>query len=111
MAPAGLGTAPASDAKVKGTPYHASGKVPCWLGDPAPGSSQCAFGVIRGAAGNAEVRITLPDGLTRILTFTGDKVSADEGATVHAGRSDDNWLIEVDDFEHYRIPDAVINGG
>ena len=43
-----LGTAPAADAKVKGTPYHATGMLPCSAGKEAPGAKQCEFGVIRG---------------------------------------------------------------
>lgn len=109
-APAALGTAPAGDAKVKGTPYHATGDVPCSVGSAAPGASQCALGVIRGARGNAQVHVTSPGGAKRVLNFTGATVSAGEGVKVKAGRSSDNWLIDVDD-EHYRIPDAVINGG
>lgn len=108
---AGLGTAPAADAKVKGTPYHASGKVPCSMGNAAPGSSQCEFGVIRGAPGKAEVQVTPPGGFKRVLIFASGKVSAEGGAKVKTGRSGDDWLVEVNDYEHYRIPDAVINGG
>jgi hypothetical protein len=86
-APTGLGMPPASDAKVKGTPYHASGKVPCSMGDSAPGSSRCEFGVICGAPGNSEVPLTPPGGFERVLTFAGGKVSASEGARVKAYRS------------------------
>ena len=49
--PADFGQAPASDAKVKGTPYHATGPLPCRMGDDKP--VECAFGVIRGKPGNA----------------------------------------------------------
>ena len=106
-----LGTAPAGDAKVEGTPYHATGKVPCSMGNAAPGSSQCEFGVIRGAPGNAQVHVTPPGGFKRVLIFSGGKVSADGGSKVKAVRSGDDWLVEVNDYEHYRIPDAVISGG
>jgi hypothetical protein len=108
---AALGTAPASDAKVKGTRYHATGQVPCSMGSAPAGSAQCEFGVIRGRPGNAEVHVTPPGGLERVLTFTGTKVTADAGATVKASKSGDLWSIEVNDYEHYRIPDAVISGG
>jgi hypothetical protein len=108
---AALGTAPASDAKVKGTRYHATGQVPCSMGSAPAGSAQCEFGVIRGNPGNAEVHVTPPGGLERVLTFTGTKVTADAGATVKASKSGDLWSIEVNDYEHYRIPDAVISGG
>jgi hypothetical protein len=107
-----LGTAPASDAKVKGTPYHATGQVPCSMGSAAPGSAQCDFGVIRGKPGNAEVHVMLPGGSRRVLTFLGDKASADGGAAAKAVKSGDGmWSVDVGGKEHYRIPDAVISGG
>ena len=106
-----LGTAPAGDAKVKGTPYHATGTLPCAAGKEAPGAKQCEFGVIRGKPGNAEVHVSYPGSKPRVLTFIGDKVAADGGARVRATKSGDMWSIEVNDHEHYRIPEAVINGG
>jgi hypothetical protein len=105
-----LGTAPATDAKVKGTPYHATGKVPCSMGDTPQGSAQCDFGVIRGKSGKAEVHLTPPGGFERRLTFTAGKVTTTEG-TVKARNNGDLWLIDVNDYEHYQIPDAVISGG
>jgi hypothetical protein len=39
---ADLGTPPASDAKVKGTPYHATGNIPCSMGTVPVGSTQYA---------------------------------------------------------------------
>lgn len=109
-AAAALGAAPASDVKVKGTKYHATGTVACSMGDAAPGSAQCEFGVIRGSAGNAEVHVTPPGGLERVLTFLGDKVTA-PGEQVKVERQGDDWLIVVNDYEHYRISDAVVSGG
>jgi hypothetical protein len=106
-----LGMAPAGDAKVKGTPYHATGEIPCSMGDAAPGSSQCEFGVIRGAAGNGELHVTPPGGFKRVLTFMGEKVSTGEGEKVKATKVGDDWLVDVNDYEHYRIPNAVIDGG
>ena len=106
-----LGAAPASDAKVRGTPYHATGQVSCSMGSAPAGSAQCDFGVIRGKAGNAEVHVTLPGGLERVLTFIGAKVTSDAGARIKAGKSGDLWSVEVNDYERYRIPEAVISGG
>jgi len=108
---AAMGAAPAGDAKVKGTPYHATGQVPCSLGNAAPGSAQCTFGVVRGKPGNAEVHVTPPGGFERVLTFMGTKVSAAGDAKVKAAKDGDTWVIEVNDFEHYRIPEAVVSGG
>lgn len=106
-----LGVPPAGDAKVKGTPYHGTGQLPCALGEAAPGAALCDFGVIRGRPGNAEVHVTLPGGLKRVLVFVGDKISSDPGAKVRASKQGDTWSVEVNDYEHYRIPEAVISGG
>lgn len=106
-----FGKAPASDAKVNGTTYHATGTVPCSMGDAAPESAQCEFGVIRGSTGNAKVHLTPPGGFERVLTFIGGKVTAEGEAKVKTRHSSDDWFIDVNDYEHYRIPDAVISGG
>ena len=101
----------ATDAKVKGTPYHATGQVPCSMGDVPRGTEQCDFGVIRGKPGNAQVHVTPPSGFERVLIFEAEKVTSGGSATVKASKSGDLWLIDVNDFEHYQIPDAVISGG
>jgi len=106
-----LGAAPAGDAKVRGTPYHATGHVPCSMGSAPPGSAQCDYGVVRGKPGNAEVHVTPPGGFKRVLTFAVGKVTADSGASVKATKSGDLWSVDVNDYEHYRIPDAVVSGG
>lgn len=107
---ADLGRAPASDAKLKGTPFHATGKLPCWMGNAPEDSAQCTFGVIRGSPGNAEVRVKPEGGLERVLTFKGDHVTSGS-EKVKATKSSDTWTIEVNDYEHYRVYDAVIFGG
>jgi hypothetical protein len=104
-----FGKAPASDAKVKGTPYHATGPLPCTMGNDKP--VQCEFGVIRGKPGNAEVHITPPGGMKRVLIFMGDKVTTNPSEKIKAVKQGYDWVIEVNDFEHYTIPEAVINGG
>lgn len=82
------------------------------MGDSAPSSLQCEFGVIRDSSGNAEVHVTPPGGFKRVLIFDNGKVTAaDDGSKVKVGRSSDLWIIDVNDYEHYRIPDAVISGG
>lgn len=107
--PTEFGKAPASDAKVKGTGYHATGPLPCRMGNDKP--IQCEFGVIRGEPGNAEVHITPPGGLKRVLTFMGDKVTTNPGEKVKAVKQGYDWSVEVNDYEHYTIPEAVISGG
>jgi len=107
------------DAKVAGTPYHATGKVPCSVGTDPKGSSQCSFGVIRLGPGRADVYLASPgfdvaihkDQL-RVLKFDGNKVTsakADEKVTFE--KKGDEWSITVNGFQFYSIPDAVIVGG
>ena len=104
-------TAPASDAKVEGTPYHATGQVPCSTGAASQGTAQCDFGVVRGNPGNAEVHVTSPGGFKRVFTFRGEKVRLEGNVDMKARKSGDLWLIDVNDDEHYQIPEAVISGG
>ena len=104
-----FGNAPASDAKIPGTPYHATGPLPCRMGQDKP--MQCEFGVTRGKPGNAEVHITPPGGLKRVLTFMGDKVATSPGEKIKAVKQGYEWSVEVNDYEHYTIPEAVISGG
>jgi hypothetical protein len=109
-AASGLGKAPPGDAKVKGTPYHATGQVDCWMGNAPARSSRCEFGVVRGKPGNAEVHVKPAGGLERVLTFLGNEVTSGKDK-VKASRSGDLWTVELNDYEHYEIPEAVISGG
>ncbi len=108
---AGLGKPPVTDEKVKGTPFHATGDVPCAVGDASAALKPCPFGVIRGSAGNAEVHVTPPGGLKRVLRFAGSQVTSEGARSVKASKSGDEWSIEVNDVERYRIPEAAITGG
>jgi hypothetical protein len=107
---AALGTAPASDAKAKGTGYHATGPLPCAMGNAPMGSTQCEFGVIRGKAGNADVHIKPAGGLARVLSFRGNTVTSGSDK-VKASMSGGMWTIEVNDYEHYQVSESVISGG
>lgn len=97
------------DAKVPGTKFNATGQVSCTMGTEAP--KQCPFGVIRSGPGQAEIHITPPGGMQRTLKFSGKQVTAPGSQSVKSGMQGDEWTIEVNDFERYRIPEAVINGG
>lgn len=107
------------DAKVAGTPYHATGTVPCSIGTDPKGSAKCSFGVVRGASGEAEVHLASPGfdvaihkDQVRVLRFAGDKVtSADPKEKVNATKEGDNWSVGVNEFYFYTIPEAVIVGG
>jgi len=114
-----VGVARRADAKVAGTPYHATGTVPCSVGTDPRGSANCSFGVIRSAPGHAEVHLASPGydvklhkDQVRVLRFDGDTVSSpDPNAKVKTEKQGDNWSIGVNDFYYYVIPDAVIVGG
>jgi len=106
-----LGRARANDALVAGTPYHAKSLIPCSMGTAPAASAQCDVGVIRGKPGNAEVHVTPPGGFRRVLRFIDGVVSTGGSDRVQARKYGDLWLIDVNDYEHYRIPDAVIIGG
>lgn len=114
-----VGISGRADAKVAGTPYHATGSVPCSVGPDPKGSAKCSFGVIRGAHGQAEVYlaspgfdVTLHKDQLRILRFAGNTVtSSDPKEKVTASKQGDNWSISVNDFYFYVIPEAVIDGG
>jgi hypothetical protein len=58
------------DALVEGTPYHATGMVPC-MASPDADMTECAFGVIRGDDGTAQVDVTAPDGTVWSIMFDG----------------------------------------
>lgn len=107
--PSDFGKAPVSDAKIKGTHYNATGPLPCQMGNDKP--MQCEFGVIRGSPGNAEVHITPPGGLKRVLTFMGNMVTTNAGEKIKAVKQGSDWSVEVNDYEHYTIYDAIISGG
>jgi hypothetical protein len=109
-APAALGQARRSDAKVPGTPYHATGPLPCWMGNAPVGSTQCEFGVIRGSLGNADVHVRPAGGLERVLSFRGNTVTSGSDK-VKATKAGDLWAIEVNDYERYQVSESVISGG
>ncbi len=111
--------APAGDAKVAGTPYHATGTVPCSVGTDPKGSARCSFGVIRQGSGRAAVHlaspgydVTLHKDQVRVLRFTGSTItSADPKEKVTFQKRDDDWTVAVNDFYFYTIPEAAIVGG
>ena len=107
-------SAPAGDAKVPGTDFHATGDIPCSMGGGQP-TGQCPFGVKREGGGSGVVTVTKPDGRTRAIFFeqsraTGyDRSQADPGE-FRASRQGDLSIIRIG-RERYEIPDAVIFGG
>ncbi|MBC2839206.1 hypothetical protein [Robiginitalea sp. SC105] len=104
------GKQPEADALVPGTPFHATGQVPCGVN----GTEQCNFGVIRSGNGSGRVILTLQDGTRQTILFeNGRAIGCDplpatgEFQSSHEG---DVFIIGIGDAQ-YEIPDAVIYGG
>ena len=102
----------ARDAKVAGTAYHATAKVPCAL-PYQPDVKSCEAGVVRrGNDGTATVEAIGPMGVQRRILFVqGKPVAADTMDPVTATRQGDVTVVKVSDNERYDIPDAFLTGG
>lgn len=97
------------DATVAGTPFQATARVACRVGD-AP-ETTCPAGALRQGA-TTTIVITLPDGATRRLTFRGRTATGSDaaGQGFAAGKDGDLNRIAVGTREHYAFPDAFITG-
>ncbi|MBE9609281.1 hypothetical protein [Chitinilyticum piscinae] len=101
------------DAKVSGTPYHATGPVPCEIAGKA---ASCTFGVERQGKGSGTLTVTRPDGGQRVIFFeqgkaTGyDQSQADRHTPFKATHHGDETRVSIGK-ERYTIPDAVLFGG
>jgi hypothetical protein len=102
----------ARDAKVAGTAYHATAKVPCAL-PYQPDVKSCDAGVVRrGNDGTATFEAIGPMGVQRRILFVqGKPVAADTMDPVTATRQGDVTVVKISDNERYDIPDAFLNGG
>ncbi len=112
--PTSGGGAPASDALVPGTSYHATGSIPCGMGGGQP-TGRCPFGVVREGKGAGVVTVTKPDGRSRAISFengkpTGCDASQADPGEFRASREGDLNIVRIGQ-ERYEIPDAVIWGG
>jgi hypothetical protein len=110
-----LAPLPASqDAKVPGTPYHATGPIMC-IASPYSDTTlkPCdAFVIRRGRDGTATVEIDLgAAGRRRILFVQGKPVVADAQGMLTATRKDDTTTVTFESGERHDIPDALVTGG
>ncbi|MBM5574353.1 PPC domain-containing protein [Deefgea sp. CFH1-16] len=101
---------PPADAKVSGTPYHATGTIPCVVQQ----SRECQFGVVRQGQGSAEVTIQLAQG-QRIIRFDHGTATGYTATPMPHGDFSQQKQKDVSHIkigaEQYEIPDAVIDGG
>ncbi|MGL5034987.1 MAG: hypothetical protein ACRC6M_14425 [Microcystaceae cyanobacterium] len=102
-----------SDAKVPGTPYHATGDINCSIGSGKMQS--CPFGVIRQGNGNGTVVVTKSNGSKRSIVFKKGKAIGYDQSKAKAGKFNATKEGDLNQVhigkEHYEIPDAVIFGG
>lgn len=99
------------DAKVAGTSYNATGKVPAALGTAKKGSVQADFGVIRKSDGSAELHLKVPNGLQQKIKFERGEWTCLSCTGIKYTKNGDEWTVTINDYERYYIPDAVITGG
>jgi hypothetical protein len=100
------------DAKVAGTPYHATGQVSASLGTEKRGSKTADFGVIRKSDGSAELHLKIPGGLQQKINFKGGEWTCQGCQNIkYTKNAADEWTVTLNDYERYYIPDAVITGG
>jgi hypothetical protein len=106
-------TPAAQDALVPGTPYHASGTIPC---RPAfePALRDCeAFALRRSAGGTATIDLPAKTGKRSILFVDGKPVASNglPGDTLASERQGDVTIVKLGSDERYEIPDALVSGG
>lgn len=101
----------AKDARIPGTPYHASAAIPCAL-PYAPETKRCeAFVIRRGVDGTATVEVRAKSYLRRILFIKGKPVAADSAQPMSASRRGDVTAVAFEQDERLEIPDALVIGG
>jgi hypothetical protein len=109
-----LAPLPASqDALLPGTPFHASGSIPCLpmpYGDTKP--QRCdAFVIRRGVDGTATVEIPSKGFTRRILFVQGKPVASDSSEKMTVARKGDTTIVTFESGEYYEIVDALVFGG
>lgn len=100
------------DAKIAGTPFHASASVPCQPPGTEPGGACRAFVIRRGTDGTATVEIHGANGLLRRILFVkGKPVASDSWEDLKSTRKGDLSTIGIGTDERFEIPDALLSGG
>jgi hypothetical protein len=103
------------DARIAGTAYHATAKVPCAPAYAPPGVTTCDAGVTR-YANDGTASVTLRWGQSaaqqrRILFVNGAVVSADAWDAPAASKDRDVTTVRFGGDERYEIADALLTGG
>jgi len=102
----------AQDARLPGTPYHASAAIPCALPYEADTRRCEAFVIRRGFDGTATVEVRGPSSYLRRILFIGGKpVASDSTHPLDFSRREDVTEVKFDKDERFYIPDALLTGG
>ncbi len=92
----------------------AKGTLPCSAGSKSY-DQVCGFRVVRKSGGAAEIWISNiahnDKILYRVLYFAKGEFTTRGGDSLDYSRESDNWMINANGNEFYKIPDAVIVGG
>jgi hypothetical protein len=103
-----------TDALVPGTEFHATGQIPCARTVDQP-MADCDFGVVRQGNGSGYIKVSWPDGGSRVIFFENgtpmsfDSSAADGEAEMTVGKDADLFKVRIGD-ERFEIPDLVIVG-
>lgn len=102
----------ADDARVAGTPYHATARIRC-VPPFASAAAQCDAGVVRrGHDGTATVEVRgSADLRRRILFVQGRPTASDAMDAMTFSRRGDVGVVTFESGERYEIPDAFLTGG
>lgn len=104
---------PASvDAKLKGTPYHASGPVPCKI-SLEPNRKECEAFVIRRGNGSATVEFGVGTMVRRVLFVSGTPKAHDSFEKFSFKKAGDTTTLRFGDgpVEEYTVYESLIYGG
>lgn len=94
------------------TDFDATTLARCWMLERGF-SSDCAVGLYHGVS-TRTVYLRRPHRSSdppRILVFRDSEVSSVPAAKVEAEHAGDDWMVVIDEREHYVIPDALLTGG
>jgi hypothetical protein len=109
-----LAATPASkDARVAGTPYHASATIKCVPAFENVVRDCEAFVLRRGFDGSATVDFKGQTGKRSILFVKGKPVASNAMAidALSSERKGDVTIVKLGEQERYEIPDALVSGG
>ena len=111
----GAGAAASGDAKVAGTEFNATGKMPC-ARDAGQPLGQCDYGVVRNGDGSGQITVTWPDGGNRVIYFKNnrpesyDQSEADGSAKLSVSANADLFSVTIGS-QRFEFPEAVMAGG